>query len=441
MKFVSKIALTILATYLAAACTTDRNDQTTTKIANDQEAPFSTELVTSAGNDDLMLPANFAVTIVADSTPKPARHIAVRDNGDIYIKSRSDKNSSIIALRDSDGDGKADIQEGFGKYGGTGIGIHDGYLYASSNTEVFRYKLNEDALLPDTIRETIVSGFPEQGQHADKSFTFDNDGNIYVNVGAPSNACMKEMRSAGSMGVDPCPQLIWQASIWRFKADQPGQTQQEDGYKYCTGVRNCVALDWDQNTNSLYAAVHGRDQLASFWPDLYTNEQNAELPAEEFLQIDAEDDFGWPYCFYDQFQEQKILAPEYGGDGKELGRCAEKKKPLVAFPGHLAPNDLLFYSGDQFPDRYRNGAFIAFHGSWNRAPLPQKGYFVAFIPFENGKPSGEWEIFADGFSRLDEVTNPGDAVHRPVGLAQGSDGSLYVTDSNKGKVWRISFEG
>ena len=430
--------LLISISVILPSCTSDRSGEAT-EVDEEIETPFSTELVAIAGNDDLMLPANFNVAVVIDSTPKPARHITVRDNGDIYIKSGSDKSNSILALRDSDGDGTIDAQAGFGKYKGTGIGIYNGYLYASSNTEVFRYKLKEGELLPDTIPETIVSGFPDQGQHASKPFTFDNDGNIYVNVGAPSNACMEQMRSAGSKGVDPCPQLEWQASIWRFKADQPGQTQQKDGYKYCTGVRNCVALDWDQNTNSLYAAVHGRDQLASFWPDLYTNEQNAELPAEELLQIDAEDDFGWPYCFYDQFQEKKILAPEYGGDGKELGRCAEKKNPLVAFPGHLAPNDLLFYTGDQFPDHYKNGAFIAFHGSWNRAPLPQKGYFVAFVPFTNGQPSGDWEIFADGFSRLEEVENPSDAVHRPVGLSQGPNGSLYVSDSMKGKVWRISY--
>jgi glucose/arabinose dehydrogenase len=111
----------------------------------------------------------------------------------------------------------------------------------------------------------------------------------------------------------------------------------------------------------------------------------------------------------------------------------------MAFPGHLAPNDLLFYTGEMFPERYRNGAFIAFHGSWNRAPLEQKGYFVAFIPFKNGLPDGEMETFADGFAGVKVIQSPNDALHRPMGLAQGPDGSIYVSDSEEGRIYRIIY--
>src|SRR5690606_30699577 len=114
--------------------------------------------------------------------------------------------------------------------------------------------------------------------------------------------------------------------------------------------------------------------------------------------------------------------------------------PVQAFPAHMAPNGLLFYTGNQFPEKYRNGAFIAFHGSWNRTPLPQKGYFVAFMPFAGGKPSGPWEIFADGFAGTEAVTAPGRAQYRPCGLAQGPDGSIYVTDDAKGTIWKISYK-
>jgi len=113
----------------------------------------------------------------------------------------------------------------------------------------------------------------------------------------------------------------------------------------------------------------------------------------------------------------------------------------MSFPAHTAPNDLLFYTGDQFPERYRNGAFIAFHGSWNRAPLQQEGYYVIFVPMKDGLPSGDWEVFADGFSGLETVMNPGDAEHRPVGLALGPDGSLYISDSRMGTVWRVLYTG
>ena len=111
----------------------------------------------------------------------------------------------------------------------------------------------------------------------------------------------------------------------------------------------------------------------------------------------------------------------------------------MAFPGHLAPNDLLFYTGRMFPEIYRNGAFIAFHGSWNRAPLEQEGYYVAFVPFMNGLPSGEMEIFANGFAGVDVIKSPGNAKYRPMGLAQGPGGELYISDSNVGRIWKIEY--
>ena len=189
------------------------------------------------------------------------------------------------------------------------------------------------------------------------------------------------------------------------KQMSPGQDQVKDGHRYASGIRNSIAIAWNTSNNKLYVVQHGSDQLSQFYPDMYTVEQGAELPAEEFFVVEDGDFFGWPYCYYDQFKKQKLLAPEYGGDARATGRCDNAKAPIMAFPGHLAPNDLLFYTGNMFPARYRNGAFIAFHGSWNRAPLEQKGYFVAFVPFENGMPSGEMEIFADGFSGVKVVDN------------------------------------
>lgn len=407
--------------------------------ASQETAGSEPEAPVFVDNGELELSDGFRATVVVDSTYKNARHLVVHDNGDIYVKTRSEKGNGVLALRDSNGDGRVDQRAEFSSIGGTGMDIYQGYLYASSKTEVFRYKLKEGSLLPDTTAEVIVTGFLEQGPHSDKPFTFDDAGNIYVNVGAPSNACMEQSRTAGSKGQDPCPQLDRQAGIWQFKADQLGQTQEADGHRYCTGTRNCVALDWNHQANSLFALQHGRDQLSMFWPDYYDDQQSAELPAEEFLQINDGDDFGWPFCYYDGFKNQKVLAPEYGGNGEEIGLCENKKDPIMAFPGHYAPNDLIFYQGDLFPERYKNGAFITFHGSWNRAPEPQKGYLVAFVPFANGMPSGDWEIFAEGFTGVETVAGPADAKHRPMGLAEGPDGSLYITDSVKGKIWRITY--
>jgi glucose/arabinose dehydrogenase len=214
--------------------------------------------------------------------------------------------------------------------------------------------------------------------------------------------------------------------------------QTSEGHHFASGIRNSIAIAWNTANNKLYVVQHGRDQLAQFYPDLYNEQQGAELPAEEFFVVEDGDFFGWPYCYYDQFKKQKVLAPEYGGNSAATGRCDKAKAPIMAFPGHLAPNALLFYTGKMFPDRYRNGAFVAFHGSWNRSP-EQKGYFVAFIPFENGMPSGEMETFADGFSGVKAVKSPNDATYRPMGLAQGPDGAIYVSDSEEGRVWKITY--
>lgn len=391
----------------------------------------------------LKLPEGFKAIVVADSVGR-ARHIAVRDNGDIYIQLSQERNGKgVAALRDEDGDGRADRIEYFGSHTGTGMDIRNGYLYCSSDAEVYRYPLPEgDALIPDEAgRVLIAGGFPQQDQHEAKSFALDGAGNLYVNVGAPSNACMFQTRTKGSTGQDPCPQLQWQAGIWKFDAARPAQTQKNDSRRYATGLRNCVAIEWNPLTNSLYALQHGRDQLSYLYPEMYTDQDNAELPAEEFLSVSEGDDFGWPYCYFDQRKGQKLLAPEYGGDARKQGRCADVKQPIVAFPGHLAPNDLVFYTATQFPEKYQSGAFIAFHGSWNRAPLPQKGYFVVFVPMKDGKPSGEWEAFADNIAGMDNIVSPRDALHRPTGLAVGPDGALYIADSVKGKVWKIVYAG
>jgi glucose/arabinose dehydrogenase len=198
-------------------------------------------------------------------------------------------------------------------------------------------------------------------------------------------------------------------------------------------------MSWNDVDNSLYAVLHGRDYLHNHAPKYYGEWDNAVLPAEEFLKISENDDFGWPYSYFDPFKHKRMLAPEYGGDGQK--EAPGYKLPIMPLPAHWAPNDLLFYKGNQFPHRYKNGAFIAFHGSTNRGPYPQGGYIVAFVPFKNGKFSEEWEVFADGFAGVDTIKQMADAKYRPMGLAEGPDGSLYISESRKGKIWRILFNG
>jgi glucose/arabinose dehydrogenase len=401
-------------------------------------ASDSTRVKQKSGN--LILPKGFKSIVVAENLGR-ARHLVVTNNGDLYIRLArlNKKGQGTVILRDKNKDGVIDDSTGFGNYGGTGITIKNGYLYAASDNDVYRYKLNDKMEIIDGNHpEKIITGLVAGRQHNTKSLALDNEGNVYVNVGAPSNSCQLQDRGVGSPGIDPCPFLEQSAGIWQFKADKLNQSY-DDGVKYATGIRNIVGMDWNTSTNSLFVMQHGRDQLYNMWPEYFDSATSAELPAEEMLEVKKGSDFGWPYCYFDQFQNKRVLAPEYGGDGKKIGRCEGMDKPVMAFPGHLAPNGLLFYTGDLFPEKYKNGAFIAFHGSWNRAPLPQKGFFVAFIPFKDGKPSGEWEIFADNFAERDVVNSTREAKYRPCGLAQGPDGSLYVTDDTKGTIWKIVY--
>lgn len=399
-------------------------------------------------NGGLFLPDHFEAVVVVDSLPGRARHLAVRDNGDIYVKNRfSEGQASITALRDTNSDGKADSIVTFGKAQrergyGTSMRIHNGYLYFSTELAVYRYALNSESLVPESEMEVVLTDDHEHGmhEHITKPVAFDNKGYMYVPYGAPSNACQDPKRTPGVPGMDPCPQLEDHGGIWRFDASKTGLTQ-KDGEKFATGLRSVVAMEWNYADDNLYVVMHGRDDLLRLWPQKFSPWQSALLPSEEFLKVTEGADFGWPYCYYDQMQGKKVLAPEYGGDGNIEGRCTDCDDPIMGFPGHWAPNDLFFYTGEQFPERYKQGAFVAFHGSTNRAPYPQSGYIIAFIPFENGAPTGDFEIFADGFAGVDPIVNVSDAIYRPMGIAMGPDGSLYLGETEKGKIWRVMYKG
>jgi glucose/arabinose dehydrogenase len=415
-----------------------------------QSLPILLALTSAApAADDLALPPGFEATVFHPGIGL-ARHIAVRDSGDVFVARRfaldrpqlgiSAAEGALVVLRDDDGDGVADRVETFGPTDvGTGLEIHGGYVYFSSDIAVYRIQLGE-ALVPTGLPEPIAGGFPMQRSHASKSIALDREGNLYVNSGAPSNACQTQPRKPGSPGMDPCPQLERSGGIWRFAADKLHQDQLRAGELFVTGIRNVVALEWNPAVNQLFFAMHGRDSLDILWPENFTAEQRAEVPAEEFHVAQPGDDFGWPYTYWDPERNARMQSPEYGGDGEALAQ-GDYKAPLIGFPAHWGPNDLIFHSGKNFPARYRGGAFIAFHGSWNRAPFPQGGYKVVFVPLRDGRPTGAWDVFADGFTGKDSIMNPGEAKYRPTGLAEGPDGALYVTDSRRGRIWRITYGG
>jgi len=390
----------------------------------------------AADNGGLTLPNGFCASIFADSLGNP-RHLTVAPNGDVFVALAD---GGIVALRDKNGDGIADERNKFGDAHASEVALFNGYLYTENGSDILRYRLPPGSLAPSGDPEKVVVGLPTGG-HAAKTFTIARDGALYVNIGSRTNACQSKDRILEVPGVDPCTELETRAGIWRFDARKLNQTQAQ-GEHFARGIRNSVAITINPHDGDLWVMQHGRDQLgggSANWPKLFNSEQGAELPAEEMFHVQRGDDFGWPYCYFDPEQQKKVLAPEYGGDGKQIGRCDTKKGDVAFFPAHWAPNGLLFYTGTQFPARYRTGAFVAFHGSWNRAPLPQAGFKVVYQPMKNGRADGAYEVFADGFALNLNVqrSTPGSNNRRPTGLAQGPDGALYITDDAMGRIWKV----
>lgn len=388
-------------------------------------------------NGGIVLPKGFCASVFADSLPGP-RHLVVAPNGDVFVALSQ---GGVMALRDRNGDGVADERNRFAESNHSSeVALFDGYIYTENGSDIVRYRLSNGAMAPTGSEEIVVRGLPKGG-HGAKTFTIDRNGSLYVNVGSGTNSCQSKDRAPEVPGIDPCTELETRAGIWRFDARKLGQSQSQ-GEHFARGIRNSVAIAINPHDGDLYVMQHGRDQLGggnADWPKLYSAEQGAELPAEEMFHVQRGDDFGWPYCYFDPQQQKKVLAPEYGGDGKTVGRCASKKGNVAYFPAHWAPDGLLFYTGSQFPAQYRDGAFVAFHGSWNRAPLPQAGYKVVFQPMRNGRAFGSYEIFADDFAPNLGVqrSTRGSGNRRPVGLAQGPDGALYITDDAGGRVWKV----
>jgi len=390
-------------------------------------------------NGGITLPPGFCALVAVDGLGT-ARHLVVAANGDVYVALRADgnKGGGVVALRDTKGDGHFDMKESLGEGSSTGIALRNGYLYVAKVQSVERYKMTPGQLKPSGPAEVVVMGIPGERQHGDKGITFDGKGSLYVNVGAPSNACQIKDRQEKSPGQDPCPILEKHGGIWKFDENKLGQTQ-EDGVRYATGLRQMPAITW--HDGALYIVMNNRDQLNVLWPGQFTAQENAERPAEPMYRAEQGSNLGWPFCFYDYGQKKFLTNPEYGGDGRTSDRCGSFTPPVATFPAHWAPVDVMFYPGKQFPKHYQDGAFIAFHGSWNRAPMPQDGYNVTFQPFENGKPSGNFEVFASGFAGKSPLMNPADATARADGVAQAPDGSLYIGDSQKGRIWHVFYRG
>jgi glucose/arabinose dehydrogenase len=417
-----------------------------TAVAVIAAVPQTKAVPCAADNAGLTLPAGFCATKFADSLQSP-RHMVVAPNGDLLVvgnptggRGTPRSPGSLYLLRDANGDGKADGVSKLAEASGSGIALANGHLYSSSGRAIVRYAYKPGQTTLGAA-DTIVSDFA-QGGHSAYNFVIVGT-TLYMNVGSRTNACENSpTRAPQTPGVDPCVELETRAGIWAFDANKAGQ-KPADGTRFATGIRNSVSLTVNPRDNTLWSTMHGRDGLqpppAGLWPG-HDDAYGAENPGEQVNHIMKGDDFGWPYCYWSTEEKKLVNAPEYGGDGKKSDRCGGKKQPVYAFPGHWAPNDMMFYTGSTFPAEYKNGAFVAFHGSWNRAPLPNMGYRVAFVPLAGEKASAHRD-FATDFAAPNGLPGMDGRIHRPTGLAQGTDGSIYVADDVAGTIYKISYRG
>jgi glucose/arabinose dehydrogenase/cytochrome c5 len=452
------VVVAVAAFSVVNTVTAHESSGTVAAHQNNSGSGASGASVGSAGctSDDsgLKLPPGFCATVFAEGIGH-ARHLVVAPDGVVYVNTWSgtyyagDKSvhdgGFLVALQDKSGAGKAGVIERFGETvatggaGGTGIALYDGSIYAEINDRIMRYALPAGALVPTGAAVTVVSGLPLGGDHPMHPFYISSDGLLYVDVATATNACQAQNRTLHSPGKQPCTELETRGGVWRFDAKKTDQ-KFSPAERYATGIRNAEGFGIDAGGNRVFVTQHGRDQLHANWPELYKTDEEATLPSETVMLLKEGGDYGWPECYYDPFQSKLVLAPEYGGDGgHKVDVCASKTAPVAAFPAHWAPNGMVYYDQKQFPARYRDGVFIAFHGSWDRAPFAQGGYNVVFQSLPEGGSPGRCEVFADGFAGTD--VSPGGATYRPSGVAVGPDGSLFVSDDIKGRIYKITYAG
>jgi glucose/arabinose dehydrogenase/mono/diheme cytochrome c family protein len=422
--------------------------QTSSAATGSVSAPQ--KFVCSGDNGGIVLSPGFCATIFADNIGH-VRHMVIGPKGVLYVNTWSGRyfnndtpppGGFLVALQDTKGAGRADVITRFGEgvpqgsAGGSGIAFYKNAIFAEVNDKIMRYPLPANSIVPSVKGDVILSGLPLTGDHPMHPFIIDPKGNLFVDLGSATNACEEKNRQPLSKGLNPCVEKETRGGTWRYDANVTGQ-KFSSAERYAAGIRNGEGFAIDA-AGRLFVTQHGRDQLGQNWTKLYQTKQGEELPAEEMVRLEQGKDYGWPQCYFDGFQKKLVLAPEYGGDGgKTIGVCAQRTAPVAFFPAHWAPNDLLIVTHSRFPAAYRDGAFIAFHGSWNRAPGPQGGFNVVFQPMKDGRAAGPYVVFADGFAGPGKES--GTAAFRPTGLAASSDCAIFISDDVHGRIWRVTY--
>lgn len=335
--------------------------------------------------NEIHLPPGFSIDVWSDQVPN-ARSLALGASGTVFVATRRD--GRVYALIPAGDSRPTVITLAENLTMPNGVAFHDGDLYVAENHRITRYPGIEESLPEVPNPELVIDTLPTERHHGWRYIDFGPDGKLYIAIGAPCNVCDE----------------VGFANISRMNPDGTGQEI------VAYGVRNSVGFTWHPETGDLWFTDNGRDMLGD------------DVPPGELNHASRDGlHFGFPFCHGGDIQD-----PEFG----DRGDCADFQPPAQKLGPHVAPLGVVFYQGDMFPDEYRNQAFIAEHGSWNRS---QKiGYRVTLVRMQDGKAAG-YEVFAEGWLKNEKVSG------RPVDLKVLGDGSMLLSDDLNGVIYRISY--
>lgn len=367
------------------------------KKAPDLPPPFATpsannrpHVIPKPPTAKIVVPDGFSVETWADGFDRP-RFMLQGNNGEIIL---SDSGGTVYAFANGDPKQRKELIKGLDRP--YGLALWQEYLYVGEPTSIKRYKYNPKTFTATDGHEILSLAGDDKG-HWTRSLLFDNEGKkLYVGVGSMGNI------EVGNEG---------RAAINRVNPDGSGREI------FASGTRNPIGLHWYPGTNTLWAVVQERDALGD------------DLVPDYFTHIQPSGFYGYPWAYSGQHREPRLK------DHQDM--IAKSLTPDLLLGPHVAALDFTFYTGTQFPAKYRGGAFIAFHGSWNRSK--RIGYSVAFVPFKDGKPTGadSPQDFLTGFMLSPDSP---DVWGRPVAVFQMKDGSLLVSDDGGQKIWRVSYK-
>ncbi len=390
-----------VAFLLAVALATGAESEKPVNWGDGLPEPFHTESATNRPNvverpdgANLSLPEGFKVEEYLSGDFVRPRYMLLGPSEELVFSDSGSRNQADGAVYVSQGQGKTKkLIEGLDRP--YGLALHDGWLYVAEPTSVKRYRYDATEMAVGEGEEIISYAGHGRG-HWTRSLLFNEDhSKLYVTVGSASNI---------DLGEDPV-----RAALHRYNPDGSGHEV------VATGLRNIIGLTWRPGSEDLWAAVQERDGLGD------------DLASDFLVKIQQGGFYGWPIAYNGPHEE-----PRHKGEDPE--KVETTIYPDVLLGAHVAVLDIRFYTGTQFPERYRGGMFLAFHGSWNRAE--RVGYSVTFIPFKDGRPQSGPQDFLGGWMMGPDVR---EVWGRPVGLLQLKDGSMLVSDDGGRKIWRISY--